>query len=196
MFGLVRQIPRIPFLIQGELVITAVANRYVTSTNMKNGAYTIANQPASAKNVTVTHTAAGTADTLGIITVVGTDENGKAQTEVITPLNGAVASGTKYFKTLTSITGSGWVIDAGSGNDTIVVGFGNISAIPVNGKSITFYNTSGTVCYVTTANPPTAATPSFLVAASTTVPLPDMTIEGNLYVHCATGTIKYIIWNT
>lgn len=101
----------------------AVTNRFVASTNMANGAYTIANATpafAGAVLVTVTHSTVTGADTLGTITVVGTDLNGQAVSEVITPLAGTVATGTKYFRTVTSATQAGWVIN--TGNDTIVIG--------------------------------------------------------------------------
>jgi len=109
----------------------AVANRYVTSTNMKVGAYTLANTTpvwAGAALVTVTHTeVGGGVDTLGTIVVVGVDLSGQTRTDTITPVNGTVATGTIPFRTITSITGVGWVI--GTGNDTIVVGVaaGNIA---------------------------------------------------------------------
>lgn len=106
-------------------------DRIVTSTNMKVGAYTIANGSPSgggARNVTVTHTAVDAADTLGTIVVVGTDLAGAALTETITPSSGGVASGTKAFKTVTSVTGAGWVI--AGGNDTIKVGFGDLIGLP------------------------------------------------------------------
>lgn len=102
----------------------AVANRFVTSTNMKVGAYTVANSgampTAGARRITVTHTAAGAVDTLGTIDVVGTDLSGAVISESITPLNGTVATGSLWFRTVTSVTGAGWVI--GEGNDTLVVG--------------------------------------------------------------------------
>jgi hypothetical protein len=101
----------------------AVANRYVTSTNMKVGAYTLANTSPvwqGAALVTVTHTTATGADTLGTIEVVGTDLTGTTRTETITPVADSVATGTIPFRTITSITGAGWVI--AGGNDTIVVG--------------------------------------------------------------------------
>lgn len=105
------------------------AARAVSSANMKVGAYTIANQPDVARNVSVTHTAVSTVDTLGTITFVGTDYNGDALTEVITPSNGTVVNGTKAFKTITSITGAGWV--AGSTADTITAGYGSLIGLPV-----------------------------------------------------------------
>jgi hypothetical protein len=102
----------------------AVANRFVASANMKVGAYTVANaSPAWSGGclVTVTHAqVGGVTDTLGTIVVVGTDLNGQAITETITPLDGTIATGTKIFRTVTSVTGVGWVID--TGNDTLTVG--------------------------------------------------------------------------
>lgn len=102
---------------------------FVTSANMKVGAYTLAHAaPDVPRNVIVTHTAVDAADTLGTIVVVGTDANGAALSETITPQSGTVATGTKAFKTITSITGAGWVI--GGGNDTIKVGFGSRVGLP------------------------------------------------------------------
>ena len=109
----------------------AVTNRFVTSTNMKVGTYTIANASpvwSGGCLVTVTHTeVGGGVDTLGTITIAGTDLNGAAISEVITPVNGTTATSTKVFRTVTSATGAGWVI--GTGNDTIVIGCaaGNIA---------------------------------------------------------------------
>lgn len=104
----------------------AVTNRIVTSVNMKVGAYTIANASpvwAGGALITVTHTAVGTADTLGTIVIVGKGLHGEALTETITPLSGTVATGTKHFRSVTSATGAGWVIDAVEGTeDTIVIG--------------------------------------------------------------------------
>jgi hypothetical protein len=108
----------------------AVANRYVTSTNMKVGAYTLANTTpvwSGAGLVTVTHTSVTGDDTLGTIVVVGVDLSGQTRTDTITPLAGTVATGTIPFRTITSVTGVGWVINVG--NDTLVVGVaaGNIA---------------------------------------------------------------------
>lgn len=105
------------------------AARAVASANMKVGTYTIANQPDMARNVSVTHTAVSTVDTLGTITFIGTDYNGAALTEIITPSNGTVVNGTKAFATITSITGAGWV--AGSTADTITAGYGSLIGLPV-----------------------------------------------------------------
>jgi hypothetical protein len=101
----------------------AVANRYVVSTNMKVGAYTLANTtPAwnGAGLVTITHTSVTGTDTLGTVAVVGIDLTGATRTDTITPIADSTATGTIPFRTITSITGAGWVIN--TGNDTIVVG--------------------------------------------------------------------------
>lgn len=102
----------------------AVANRFVTSTNMKVGAYTIANASpvwSGGCLVTITHTtvAAGT-DTLGTVDIVGTNLLGQTITETITPVADSVATGTKVFRSIVSATGVGWVITGG--NDTLVIG--------------------------------------------------------------------------
>src|SRR4051812_10450088 len=86
----------------------AVTNQLVASANMKVGAYTLANAgampTAGARRVTVTHTqVGGVTDTLGTIVVVGTDLSGATITDTITPLDGTVATGTKYFATVTSV---------------------------------------------------------------------------------------------
>jgi len=102
----------------------ASANRFVVSQNMLNGAYTLTGTltmpTAGARKVTVTHTLVSTVDTLGVITVTGTNLAGQTQTDVITPLSGTIATGVKLFSTITSIVGSGWTAVAGA--DTVVIG--------------------------------------------------------------------------
>jgi hypothetical protein len=101
----------------------AVTNRFVTSVSMKVGAYTLANTTAAHGAgflVTVTHTAVDAADTLGTIVVVGKDLAGQAATETLTPTGSGTTTGTTIFRSLTSVTGAGWVI--AGGNDTIIVG--------------------------------------------------------------------------
>jgi hypothetical protein len=115
-------------------VQAADTNYLVESTNMQVGAYTLAHTTPSdgaAHNVTVTQTAADTEDTNGTIVVVGTDLAGNAITETLIPNAGATVEGAKAFRTVTSVTGAGWVIDGVEGtNDTIVVGFGDILGLP------------------------------------------------------------------
>lgn len=100
-----------------------VANRFVASTNMIVGAYTVANaSPAWQGGCQIVATITGVTgnDTPGTLTVVGTDLNGNALSETITLVAGGTATGSKIFRTVTSVTGAGWVINGG--NDTIVVG--------------------------------------------------------------------------
>ena len=139
----------------------AVANRFVTSTNMIVGAYTVANAaPATQQGLfqaTVTHTqVGGVTDTLGTIAVTGTDASGATITDTITPLSGTIATGTKWFKTVTAVVGAGWVIN--TGNDTVVVGYaagaacftgpGELFAIVVNttaAGAVTVSDSAGTI---------------------------------------------------
>lgn len=103
-------------------------DRIVTSANMKVGAYTIAAQPDVPRNITVTQTAVDAEDTNGTVVIVGTDIAGNVITETLTPNAGATVAGAKAFKTITSVTGAGWVI--GGGNDTITVGVGSLIGLP------------------------------------------------------------------
>lgn len=103
----------------------AIANRFVVSSNMKTGLYTLANttMPTNgARLVTATVSANDAADTMGTIAVVGTKLDGSPQSENIAPVAGSTVSGAKWFKTVTSVTGSGWV--AAGGADDITVGCG------------------------------------------------------------------------
>ena len=97
-------------------------DKIVTSTNMKNGTYTIAAQPIAPCILSVLATAVGTADTMGKITFVGTDITGATITEEVIPIAGTTVYTTKEFASVASATGSGWVIDGGNGNDTIKIG--------------------------------------------------------------------------
>lgn len=122
----------------------------VESANMKVGAYTVAHSPDIPRVITVTHTAVDAADTLGTIDVVGTDIGGNAITETITPSSGTTVSGTQAFKTVTSVTGAGWVINAG--NDTITVGFGTALGLPfkIDATSEVTLGILGTTVYAPT----------------------------------------------
>lgn len=101
----------------------AVPNRFVVSVNMANGAYTVANASPTWSGgclVTATITAVTGNDTPGTLTIVGTGVNGQAQTEVLALTAGGLATSTRAFRTVTSLTQAGWIIN--TGNDTIVVG--------------------------------------------------------------------------
>ena len=98
----------------------------VTSTNMKVGAYTVLNGgvfPSSlSRQIVVTRTVVGGVDTPGIITVEGLDIEGDFLREVIIPgATGVQVTGSRLFKSVTSIVGSGWVIN--TTNDTIKIGY-------------------------------------------------------------------------
>lgn len=112
--------------------VVADDDRITVSVDMKVGSYTLAAQPDVARNITVTTTAVGTADTQGTITITGTNINGKVITEVITPVAGTTVAGLKAFKTVTSAVGAGWVIDAVEGTkDTIKIGVGTVIGLPI-----------------------------------------------------------------
>ncbi len=108
----------------------AVTNRFVTSTNMKVGEYTIANASpvwSGGCLVTITVTSVTGADTMGTITITGTDLTGAVISEALTPVADSTVTSTKIFRTVTAATGAGWVIN--TGNDTVVIGCaaGNIA---------------------------------------------------------------------
>jgi len=111
-------------------IMPIVANRIVTSANMKVGTYTIANQPKAPAILSVTiSTGGGVADTMGTLDFVGTDIDGNAISETVTPIAASTVYTTNAYKTVTSITGAGWVIDASPATaDTIVVGVRDVVA--------------------------------------------------------------------
>lgn len=113
---------------------SAVANRIVTLTDMVNGVYSIANQPATPARITVTRTVAGSADTAGVVTITGTDANDNPITEDITPgATGVTISGQKTFKTVTLVVGSGWTSDGTA--DQITVGVAAMATVLKNGST-------------------------------------------------------------
>lgn len=100
---------------------------YVTSVDMKATAYTQAETAAPGgipRNVIVTHTADGTADTRGSLVVTGTNADGEEITESIVIADGTVSVGAKAFKTVTSLVTPSWVTEGNA--DEIKVGFGNL----------------------------------------------------------------------
>lgn len=108
-----------------RLILALDVDKVVTTANMKNGDYTIAAQPAVPSRLTVSHTAVGAADTLGVITFVGVLADGATTVaEVVTPKAGKTVSTVNAYSSVTSATGSGWTI--GEGNDTITIGVGAV----------------------------------------------------------------------
>lgn len=161
----------------------AVTNRLVTSTNMKVGAYTVVNSGLAAHGagftVTATITPVTGNDTVGTLVVVGKNLAGQTVTETITLTAGTGGSGTQIFKSVTSITGAGWVINVG--NDTIVVGTA-AGAYVLDGAG---------VLYAVVVNATTATSIVVADAAGTIASLKASITENTYYYECAVaGYIK------
>jgi hypothetical protein len=156
----------------------AVANRFVTTTNMVVGTYTIANASPVWQGgclVTITHTSVTGTDTLGTITVVGTGLDRQPQTEVMVPLADSVATSTKVFRTVTSATGAGWVIN--TGNDTIVMGVAAGAYVVAGGGTLNSVIVNATA----------AATVVISDGARTIATLPSSAVVGNYDYDCDFG---------
>ena len=120
-----------PVAFEAGQPVLADVDRIVTTTVMIVGAYTIANASAAggiALNVTVTVTQDTEDDTEGTLDIVGTDIDDQVLLETLTPLIGSTIQGTRAFKTVTSVTGVGWI--NGGTADTITVGFGELIGLP------------------------------------------------------------------
>jgi hypothetical protein len=101
-------------------------DRFLNSVAMKVGAYTLdetAIGTQGARHINLTHTPGDTVDTLGTVTIVGKDLAGQTITEEITPVDSSLVAGTKWFASVTSATGAGWV-QGGAAADTIEIGYG------------------------------------------------------------------------
>ena len=100
---------------------------FVTSVDMKNGTYTLLHSGvpgdglARVVTVTVTGDAVDSGDTLGTVTINGTDVNGSLLSEEVIPSLG-VETTEAAFLHVTSVVGAGWA--ATGGTDHIKVGFG------------------------------------------------------------------------
>jgi len=147
----------------------ADADGFVVSANMKVGAYTLAaTTPTSgARHVTCTRTVVGNADTPGTITVVGKDLSGQTITETLIPgAHTILVTGAKFFASVASVTGAGWVIDGTA--DTIVVGWDAVQAVA----------TSGGRLYGITVNTTAAGTITLSDASGTIAVLPNSVAVG------------------
>ena len=185
--------PMKAFLGLSTLLTAADVDKIVESTNMKVGAYTVAASPSVPSLITVTVTASGTADTMGTITVVGTDIYDRVLTEVITPVAGSTVTGTRYFKSVTSVTGAGWVIDAGAGNDTIVVGVPMSGGIEAEGAPVTLEVVSGNV-WLNDKITAVADVTSLKRTAGQTIDLVPRTNALSLISDASGATIQAVIW--
>ena len=182
------------FIGLSTLLAAADVDKIVTSANMKVGAYTVAAQPSAPSIITVTATAVGTADTAGTIIVVGTDIYDRAQTETIIPVAGSTVTGTKYFKSVTSVTGAGWVIDAGSGNDTITVGVPMAGGFDAKGRPVTFQVVSGNIWINDKITAVEGAT-AFKLTAGQTIYLVPRTEAFSIISDSSGATFQAIIWD-
>lgn len=116
----------------GDLAVSD-DDRFVASANMKVGAYTmlLSAMPEAtvARKLLITVTqVGGVNDTMGTLTIVGTDLAGNALTESVAPTANSTKETVNAFLTVTSITGVGWVIN--TGNDTIKIGTSESIGIP------------------------------------------------------------------
>lgn len=157
--------------------VVADVDRIVTTTNMVNSTYTIAAQPDVPRNITVTATAVDTADTMGTITIDGTDYQDNVIQEVITPAAGSTVAGALAFKTVTAVTGAGWAIDGvEASNDTITVGVGNELGLPL-ALDLTTEMMLGILGTAITAHNPTVGDPATI--SETTIDMSAGTYDGS-----------------
>jgi hypothetical protein len=114
--------------------ILAATNRYVTSVNLTNIAFTLANQPDVPRNVTVTITDTTPSIVAGTITVIGFDIANQPITEVFTfpatPAASRTFTGVLMFAQITSITAAGVTVLGGAGDELLVAGCGTVIALP------------------------------------------------------------------
>jgi hypothetical protein len=159
----------------------AVTNRFVTTTNMKVGEYTLANATAAhgaGFKVTATITAVTGNDTPGTLVVVGIGMDGQPLTETITLAAGTGGNGSKIFRSLTSVTGAGWVINVG--NDTIVVG-----------NAADAYITDGpSELYAVVVNSTTATSIALATAGPAVGTLKASIAENTYYYQCVVSTLR------
>lgn len=194
---LVRDIfaPMKAFLGLSTLLTAADVDKIVESANMKVGDYTIAAQPSVPSLLGVTHASGDTTDTLGTITFTGTDLYNKALTETVTPEADGTVWTTRYFRTVTKITGAGWVIDGEEGTaDTITVGVPMSGGIEAVGSPVTLQVVSGNVWINDMITAVEGAT-AFKLTAGQTLDFVPRTNAISLISDSSGATIQAIIWD-
>lgn len=104
-------------------------NQVVVSEDIpaQSGTLTIAANPDVPRNLTFTATVGGSLDVL--FTAVGVDQFGEAVTETFNVVSAAEVTGSKVFKTVTSITAT--TVTDDTGVNTIIVGTGSVLGLPV-----------------------------------------------------------------
>jgi len=163
----------------------------VTEADMKVGAYTVVAQPTSPSKIGIKVTATGDADTMGTITVVGTNIANKTITNVVVPVAGSTVYTTEYFKTVTSITGAGWVTAGGA--DKIKVGILATGGIEARGQSCTFSVLVGTV-YI---NPDATATTANGIKLVAGQALDLVSVDVISYISNGNAaTIQVLLWDS
>lgn len=108
--------------------IAATTNRIVTSVNLTNTTFTIANQPDVPRNITIAVTDTTPSVVAGTITVTGLDVNGNTITEVLDLSTGLTLTGTKVFASVSSVVSASATVLGGAGDETIIVGVGSVIA--------------------------------------------------------------------
>ncbi len=99
------------------------ADQIVTVVNLTNVAMTIAAQPDVCRQVTITIVDTGPSIIAGTTTVVGTDCNGDAQTEILDGSGGAgTITSTGYFESVASATNAAYNVLDGGADETITMG--------------------------------------------------------------------------
>jgi len=164
-----------------------------------NAALTIGGALASGGSVTnvggriVTILSAGN-DAAKSFTVVGTDVNGDDQTESITGANAGTATGSKYFRTIASITAVGNPAgDVSAGINTAVADVIFAGRTRLQGINLVCSGTAGNVEFVNTSPNGSSLFKLGSVASATvtrdiTIPDNGLLFTGGLYINYTTAT--------
>ena len=127
-------------------------------------------------------------------TVVGTDVNGDAQTESITGANAGTATGSKYFRTIASITAVGNpASDVSAGINTAVADVIFAGRTRLQGINLVCSATAGNVEFVNTSPNGSSLFKLGSVASATvtrdiTIPDNGLLFTGGLYINYTTAT--------
>jgi len=164
-----------------------------------NAALTIGGALASGGSVTnvggriVTILSAGN-DAAKSFTVVGTDVNGDDQTESITGANSGTATGSKYFRTIASITAVGNPAgDVSAGINAAVADVIFAGRTRLQGINLVCSGTAGNVEFVNTSPNGSSLFKLGSVASATvtrdiTIPDNGLLFTGGLYINYTTAT--------
>jgi hypothetical protein len=165
--------PLIPFdlnLNQGS----AITNRIVVSVTPANITFTIANQPSTPSPISILITDGDASITEFVVTITGTDRDGNVIVEIYRKtVNGLTFTTSNYFRSVTSVVGSG--LTGSTAGDTIIVGVTNgvnnatavaSISLPSAGREFVLFQTLS--CYIADQSSSldfTGATPADLIAS-------------------------------